>query len=208
MWVRAEVRQAGFRANPDPTVLTGQFTLPPLPVGPHSVVDYSRDAVMGQLPLPLPFCSIRIQYSGAPGTLVAQVSSVDHRQDLVVDAPVENEGDGWAGSGANPWHLDKNTEAILFLADESDEPARIGFSVGANGVGYFLTSLELAPHETRAINLRALRDAQIPDFKGNRIPADAADGGVNWIRLDNVPVSGPLAIINRRGGRASRRPQD
>jgi hypothetical protein len=48
---------------------------------------------------------------------------------LVVDARTMNEGDGWSGSGANPWHLDKQTESILFLTNESDKPARIGFSV-------------------------------------------------------------------------------
>jgi hypothetical protein len=40
-----------------------------------------------------------------------------------VDAAIENEGDGWAGSAANPWHLDNNTEAILFLTDEGDKLA-------------------------------------------------------------------------------------
>jgi hypothetical protein len=32
-----------------------------------------------------------------------------------VDAAIENEGDGW--------HLDNNTEAILFLTDEGDKLA-------------------------------------------------------------------------------------
>lgn len=41
------------------------------------------------------------------------------------------------------------------------------------GVHYFLTTLKLAPHETRAIDLRKLRDAQQSDFKKNKIPAGA-----------------------------------
>ncbi len=120
----------------------------------------------------------------------AEVSSVEARSDLVVDARVENEGNGWAGSGANPWHLDQNTESILFLTNESDKPARIGFQVTANGIHYYLTQLKLQPHETRAINIRQLRDAQLADFRGNKIPAAATDGSVGWIRIDNVPVMG------------------
>ena len=188
---------------PDPDMITGRVALAPLSVPPFSTVDFSFDAVLGQLPLPLPYCSIRVQHTGAPGTLVAQVSSVDHGQDLVVDAHLANEGDGWAGSGANPWHLDNETESILFLTDGSDKPARIGFSVAANGVRYDLTSLRLSAHETRAINLRQLRDAQAPDFRGNKIPADATDGSVNWIRLDNVPVSSRMLVLKRHGGVAS-----
>ena len=120
-----------------------------------------------------------------------------------MDAAIENEDDGWAGSGANPWHLDNETESILFLTNGGDKPARIGFSVAANNVRYDLTSLRLSPHETRAINLRQLRDAQAPDFRGNKIPADATDGSVNWIRLDNVPVSSRMLVLKRHGGVAS-----
>jgi hypothetical protein len=91
----------------------------------------------------------------------------------------------------------------LFLTDEGDKPARIGFSVTAGGVHYYLTSLELAPRETRAIDIRQLRDAQVADFKGNTIPANATDGSVDWIRLDDVPVMGRPVVINHNGGVAS-----
>ncbi len=112
-------------------------------------------------------------------------------------------GNGWAGSGANPWHLDENTESILFLTNESTQPARMGFSVTANNTHYCLTDLQLGPHETRAIDLRKLRDAQLPDLKGNKIPAAATDGSVIWQRLDKLPVMGRLMVISRRQGMAS-----
>jgi hypothetical protein len=133
----------------------------------------------------------------------AEVSSVEARSDLGVDARVENEGNGWAGSGANPWHLDQNTESILFLTNESNQPVRIGFQVTANGIHYYLTQLKLQPHETRAINIRQLRDAQLADFRKNKIPATATDGSVSWIRLDNVPVMGRLLVIARHAGMSS-----
>jgi hypothetical protein len=195
--------RGGAAATISPADLTDQFTLAPLSVGPYSTADFSLDAVMGQLPLPVPYCSIRIQYSGAPGSAIAQVSSVDVRREMVIDAPIANEGDGWHGSGANPWHLDKETESILFLTDEGDKPARIGFSVTAGDVHYQLTTLKLAPHETRAIDMRKLRDAQQPDYQRNKIPADASDGSVYWTRLDNTPVMGRLVVIQRHNGMAS-----
>jgi hypothetical protein len=122
----------------------------------------------------------------------------------VVDSHVQNEGNGWAGSGANPWRLDEDTESILFLTNESDKPARIPAKVVANSVTYYLTKLQLNPHETRAIDLRKLRDAQQPDSTNNKIPA-ATDGSVLWIRLDNVPVMGRLAVITPQGGKHSGR---
>ncbi|MGH9453914.1 MAG: Ig-like domain-containing protein, partial [Terriglobia bacterium] len=182
---------------------TATFTLAPTTVPAYGTEDISLASVLAQLPLPLPLVSVRIQFNGVPGSVEAQVSSVEQRGDLVADAKVQNEGNGWAGSGGNPWHLDNQTESILFLTNESGQPARIGFKVWANGTVYYLTRLRLAPHETRAMDLRKLRDAQQPDIKGNKIPAGATDGSVNWIRADNVPVMGRLMVINRSGGIAS-----
>ncbi|MGA2629125.1 MAG: hypothetical protein ABSG54_02830 [Terriglobia bacterium] len=180
-----------------------QALLAPFSVGAYSTVDVSLDSVFGLLPLPLPFCSIRIQYSGAPGSALAEVTSIEQGGDLVIDSRLANEGDGMAGGGAHPWHLDEQTESILFLTDMGDKPARIGFQAQAGGVHYYLNDLKLSPHETRVINLRKLRDAQKEDFQGSKIPADAADGSVVWIRLDKVPVMGRLVVLQRHRAMAS-----
>jgi hypothetical protein len=45
--------------------------------------------------------------------------------------------------------------------------------------------------------MRSLHDARQADLKKNLIPAAATDGSVNWIRLDNVPVSGRLVVMSR-----------
>jgi hypothetical protein len=204
---RAPSRSAGAKSSPpaapDPAELTRQTPLAPVVLQGYSTQDISLDPVLSELPQPVPYASIRIQYSGTSGSMMAEVSSVDQRQDLVVDAKLQNERNGWAGSGANPWHLDSETESFVFLTDMSDKPARIGFKVSAKGTVYYLTRLQLVPHETRVINLRQLRDARQPDFKGNTIPAGATDGSVLWTRFDNVPVMGRVAVINRRGGLAS-----
>src|SRR5271157_3999806 len=122
----------------------------------------TRCAMWRDLPLPLPFCSVRIQYSGPAGSLQAQVSRIGFK----------------------------------VTANDLSTPAK-------GGVPYYLTKLRLNPHETRAIDLRKLRDAQQPDLKKNTVPAAAMDGSVEWIRLDNVAVMGRLMTINRRQGMAS-----
>ncbi len=55
--------------------------------------------------------------------VLAEVSSIEAKRDLVIDSRLANEGDSWAGSGANPWHLDNETESILFLTDMGDKEA-------------------------------------------------------------------------------------
>ena len=131
------------------------------------------------------------------------VSSVEQKSDMVIDSRLANEGDGWAGSGAHPWHLDGETDSVLFLTNMGDKDAPIGFQMQANGVNYYPTDLKLNGHETRAIDLRKLRDAQKPDFRGHKIPAAATDGSLLWIRLDNVRVMGRLVVLQRHRGIAS-----
>ena len=70
-------------------------------------------------------CSVRIQYSGPPGSLQAQVLSVESEGNLVVDSHVQNEGNGWAGSGAHPWHLDDDNAFTRYLKEEG-ELQRVG----------------------------------------------------------------------------------
>ncbi len=115
---------------------TSQLPLAPLTVAPYNTVDFSLDSALGLLPPRLPFCSIRIQHSGPPGSALAEVSSIEVKRDLVIDSRLANEGDGWAGSGANPWHLDTETESVLFLTNMCDKEARIGFVAQASGVPY------------------------------------------------------------------------
>jgi hypothetical protein len=85
---------------------------------------------------------------------------------------------GWSISVIRPT---LNLETALFLTDMGDREARIGFQIQANGVHYFLTDLKLNPHETRAIDIRKLRDAQKPDFNKNVIPAMAVYCGCESI---------------------------
>ncbi len=68
------------------------------------------------------------------------------------------------------------------------QEARIGFVLTANGVHYCLTKLKLEPRETKAIDIRKLRDKQEADFKKNKIPVGASDCSVNRVRMDNAPA--------------------
>lgn len=82
------------------------MVLPPLALGPYATQDFALDSAIGELPAPLPYSAVRIQYSGPPASLVAELASVEQNKDLVVDSKAQDEGWGWAGSGASPWHLD------------------------------------------------------------------------------------------------------
>lgn len=99
--------------------------------------------------------------------------------------------------------MDDETDSVLFLTNMGNKVTPIGCQVQANGIHYYLTDLALKPHETRAISLRKLRDAQKPDLFGSKIPPGATDGSVVWGRASNVPVMGRLVVMQHHKGLAS-----
>ena len=183
---------------------TQLITLDPINLAAYATKDVALDStVQDRLPLPLPYCSIQVKNSGSPGSAVAEISSVAHNQDLVVDSKLGDPTDRLSGSGINPWHLDDQTESVLFLANESDAPARVAFQIQAQRTIYHLTDLKLNPHETRAIDIRKLRDAQKPDMFGNTIPAKATDGSLFWVKMDRVPMIGRTLVFSSHKGISS-----
>ncbi|MBZ5555214.1 MAG: hypothetical protein LAO21_21085 [Acidobacteriia bacterium] len=174
-----------------------QAVLPPVTVDGFSTVDISIDSFYARVPLPLSFCAIRIQYDGAPESISSEIVSTEQNGRATFSFFLTNEGDGYAMSGTSSWHLDAKTESILFLTNMGEDDSRIGFTVKANGLDYYLTNLKLKAHETRAIDLRKLRDSQTEDFRKNKIPVSASDGNLYWSRLDNVPVMGQFISIQR-----------
>jgi len=173
-----------------------QSPLAPLTLAPYATMDIPFDPALAVITSPVPHAAIGIQYSGAPGSVIADVASIEQKGELAVSSYVENTGNNFAGSGAHAWHLDAQTESILYLSNLGNQECPIGMRVQANGVAYFVTDVRLKAHETRAISLRQLRDAQKTDFQGHKIPADATDGSVLWARLKNLPVTGTLDVVS------------
>jgi hypothetical protein len=81
-------------ATPDPAKLTAQTPVAPIVLEGYSTEDISLASVLGALSPRIPYASIRIQFSGKPGSIVAEVASVERSKDLVVDAKIQNEGNG------------------------------------------------------------------------------------------------------------------
>ncbi len=63
--------------------------------------------------------------------------------------------------------------------------------------------MNLNAPDTHVVKIPKLRDAKKPDFRGNTLLANATDGSVLWIRLDDVPVMGRLVVMQRHKGMAS-----
>jgi hypothetical protein len=175
-----------------------QVPLPPIKLPGYTTQEIRLDSYYNSLPLPLPFCSLRIQYNGPPGSVIGHLITVNEANDDAESILLANEGNGYAGSLASYWSLDEDTDFFVFLTNMGEKPCGVGFRIEVGELAYFLTSLNLDPHETKVINLRELRDKQEPDFRGTVIPAQATEGRLSYIRVDNVPMMGRVVVVSHR----------
>jgi len=172
-------------------------TLPPIILGGYTTQEMRLDDYFTYLPLPLPYCSIRIQYNGPRGSVIGELTAVNETSGMASQIGLANEGNGYVGSLSSYWSFDERTDFIVFLTNMGEKECRVGFRIEAGGATYFLTHLKLISHETKPINLRELIDKHEPDFQGSLIPANTTEGRLSYIRLDNVPMMGRVTVVPR-----------
>lgn len=163
----------------------------------YTTQEIRLDNYYTSLPLPLPFCQLRMVYSGPPGSVEAEVRTVEEDSGAEEEIPIRNEGDGYAGSLASYWSFDEDTDFYVFFTDLSDKPGRFAMRIEAGGITYFGPGIELGPHETKFINMRREIALQRPDVLGRLLPKDATEGRLTYIRLDNVPLFGRVLEVSR-----------
>jgi len=172
-------------------------TLPPIILSGYTTQEIRLDDYFTYLPLPLPYCSIRIQYNGPRGSVMGELTAVNETSGKASQIGLANEGNGYVGSLSSYWSFDERADFIVFLTNMSEKECRVGFRIEAGGVTYFLTHLKLIPHETKSINLRELIDKHEPDIHGTLIPPNTTEGRLSYIRLDNVPMMGRVTVVPR-----------
>lgn len=146
---------------------------------------------------------IEIAHTGPPGSLIGHWFSTDASEQLTVETPLRSASQLLPSSGSNPFSLDGQTSSVLYVKNTDIQPAsfvsRIFHSQGEYSIGL----RHLGPGQTVAIDIRALRDQQIPDWRGQTLPPDMTSGQVRWYRRTGKHVIGRVNVMNLAAGIAN-----
>jgi len=127
---------------------------------------------------------IEIEHSGDPGAIVAAVVGADESGDQVVDVPMIDPEARMNPGGIYPWRIDGDNRAAAHLknVNSASDGRRRGVIVQIlYDEGEYIPPIQLAgPGETISIDIRKLRDEQIPDSNGNLIPRSVSSGQFVW----------------------------
>ena len=182
-------------------VPVGDFTIPPGTVqstelsGPLSGVDAKTVDDAG----------VDVDYEGAPGAIIGQLTSLDQAGDYSFEVPIKDpKAMNQFMESINPWTLENGASSILHLKNTTNKAARALATLNYPGGTYNLGGIELQPYQTVSIDVAKLKgSSQKPDAKGNVLPADAASGQIVWWQMTPYSLIGRTVHENVKEGIAS-----
>jgi hypothetical protein len=121
---------------------------------------------------------LSLEHDGAPGSLVAELLMIDPGGGAVVQAtPKDAEGEGSVGM-TFAWRLHDTATTVIALANPSaDKEIPVQLILFFDGKTYALDGGGfLQPGEVKHIDIRRLRDEQIPGQGGALLPPDVMMG--------------------------------
>jgi hypothetical protein len=121
---------------------------------------------------------VEIEYSTAPGSVLAVVQSISSDGSRAFRLPLVDPAT--KGSAGNyPWKLDEEASTVVYLKNVTDRIQKYTVQVDFEDGSYVLGLNELQAGETFRLELAELRESQKPDQHGTVLPADASSGQIH-----------------------------
>jgi hypothetical protein len=137
--------------------------------------------------------SFIVQSDAAPGTLFASAAAVGAPGFGLVEQ-IGKDQQTTANGGGHPWDLTSGQGAVLLLFNHSTVPKYFNVKIGNGGV-LWQQPYQLAPMETRAINIRDLIAGQVKDQDGKVLSQTLEQGEIGWFNPNPAEGKGRLMQI-------------
>lgn len=147
--------------------------------------------------------SLEIEYNTAPGSVIVAAHSVSDNHNQVFRVPMWDPLGQRSPTGGYPWRIEGSSQTETYIKNITDqEEDYVAFLLWENGGIYMIGRKPIAGHETVHIDVKKLRDEQIPDERGRTIPLSVSSGQLQWTlrradKLDDEDVRANLALIGR-----------
>jgi hypothetical protein len=136
---------------------------------------------------------LEFEYTGEPGSVVMSALSVSQSGRQVFRVPLLDPAALPSSTGGYPWSIVDNWATVVYIKNVTDQPQRYILQLTFAGGVYAPGLRTVEAGQTVALDVRALRDHQVPDEQGRTIPRKATRGQVAW----SVVGADYLVLIGR-----------
>jgi hypothetical protein len=174
---------------------TAELSLPEVRLSPGESreIDVAAAITNASVPADVSAAGLEFEYSTGPGSVQMTALSVGTSGNQLFRVPLWDVPAQRSGTGGYPWRIAGNSSTFVYLKNTTDQPQDYTFQMSYEGGVYALGLKTIGPRQNVAMDLRALRDHQVPDVYGKTIPLTADHGQVVW----SVHGTDGLAMIGR-----------
>jgi hypothetical protein len=178
--------------------------LPIISIAPHEVraVDFTR-FVTELRNVSVSGAGLKIEASGAPGTLLATLTSIDQSRNTVMDVPLVSRSERSGEGGNHPFRLDENSQSVAYLTNITQKPTRVLVAVFYRGGMFTPELMSVGPGATIAVDLLQLRNSQVKDVLQRTLPLGLAEGQVMWKPHEGEALIGRVVTLDKNNGTTS-----
>jgi hypothetical protein len=130
---------------------------------------------------------LEFEYSTIPGSVTMTAFSVGDRGNQVFRVPMWDIAAQRSATGGYPWHVEGNSSTVVYIKNTEQHGQHFYFELRYTGGIYSLGIKTIEPGQTVTLDVRNLRDKQVPDAKGRVIPQTAEAGQIHWSKTGNEP---------------------
>lgn len=157
-------------------------TLPPLRLSAGEVRSVELHALTrgGGFGTEVASAGLEFEHTGRPGAVIMSALSVGAGGNQVFRVPVFDPSAQRSSTGAYPWRVEGDSSTVVYIKNTTAETQRYVAHLKFEGGSYMLGMKTVEPGQTAAIDIRRLRDEQVPDEDGQVIPRETKSGQVIW----------------------------
>jgi len=123
---------------------------------------------------------VEFEHTGDPGSVLMSATLVSGDRNFVFRVPLTDPETPPSSTGGYPWFADNSRATTVFLKNTTTTKVIYLLQIKFAGGIYAPGIKEIEPGQTIAVDIQHLRDEQIPDAFGAKIPRSALTGQVTW----------------------------
>jgi hypothetical protein len=173
-----------FRSSSSGSLSEGDVPLQ-LAAGESRIVDTT--ALMLRAAADPDFKAISVQIANSnpeEGSIIGSIAAYDSSSRVSFEIPLRDRGTLRTSAGSYPVRLDGDYTTIVSITNVTEEPAEFAGSIFYKQGTYSIAQRSLSPGESAIFDIADLRNRQVPDGGGTKLPSDLTNAQFNWSMLN------------------------
>lgn len=136
---------------------------------------------------------LEFEYTGNPGSVIMSAQSMTKNGDLSFTVPMWDILAQRSSTGGYPWIVEGDSSTVVYIKNVTSNSQKYTLELSFTGGVYSLGLNLVEAGQTVTLDIRKLRDDQVPDARGQTVPVEATRGQVHW----SLNGSDSRALIGR-----------